>query len=264
MRVFRLLACGAALISAGHALAAEPIGTDRPDFVESSDVVDAGRVQLELGLSFERDRAAGMTRRLRSTPALLRIGLGHGLEARVETDGLLREQSTDTARGITTRNSGSADVSLGLKWHMGNGDASTGMPSTAWLLHLDLDSGSSAFRGSGKRPSLRFVAEWELPGETSIGVMPGLAKDTDDQGKHFTAGILAATISTELSPGWRGFVELAGQRLASKTRGDNVVSFDTGVTYLLNQDMQMDLSLQRGLTRATAELAYGLGWSVRF
>ena len=264
MRNPLLLTAALATVLSCAAQAAEPIATDRPDFVDSSDVVDAGRVQLELGYNLERDRSQGVRSRGRSTPTLLRIGLGHDLEARIETDGLLRVRATDTATGITTRSSGSADTALGLKWHMADGDEKAGTPSMAWLLHLDFASGSSAFRGVGTRPSLRFVAEWELPGETSVGVMPGLVRDTDDQGKAFTAGILAVTASTELAPGWRGFVELAGQRLASKARGGNVVSVDTGVTYLITPDMQVDVSLQRGVTRQTPDLSYGVGFSIRF
>jgi hypothetical protein len=248
----------------GAAQADDAIATDRPDFVESSDVVDAGQVQLEVALNIERDRSGGFKARARSTPTLLRIGLGHALEARVETDGFISARVTDQATGITTRDSGAADVALGLKWHMSDGDEKTGKPSTAWLLHVDLDSGSSAFRGDGKRPSLRFVAEWDLPGETSIGVMPGLARDTDPNGKRFTAGILAVTASTELATHWRGFVELAGQRLASGSRGGNIATFDAGVTYQINNDMQVDLSFQRGLTRYTPDLGAGLGWSIRF
>lgn len=244
--------------------AAEDLSTDRPDFVESSDVLDAGRFQLELGLSFERDREGGVRSRGRSTPALLRIGLGHSLEARIETDGLLRASSTDSSTHLGTRDHGAADVALGLKWHTSDGDEKAGTPSTAWLFHLDLATGSSPFRGQGSRPSVRFVAEWELPRDWSIGVMPGLARDTDPNGKSFVAGILALTASTSLAPGWRGFVELAGERLATKARGGSLVTFDAGLTCKLNADMQWDLSVQRGLTRFTPDLAFGVGLSARF
>ena len=259
------LHCLALLCSLGPAARADDaIATDRPDFVESADVVAAGRVQLETSLSQERDRSGGLKTRTRSTPSLLRIGLGHDVEARLESDGFVSARGSDAATGITTRASGTADLSVGLKWHTSDGDDKVGKPATAWLLHVDLDSGSRAFRGDGKRPSLRFVAEWELPGDTSIGVMPGLARDSDVNGRYFTAGILAVSVSTELATHWRGFVELAGQRLASKSRGGNLASFDAGVTYLINNDMQVDLSFERGLTRFTPDLNVGLGWSIRY
>lgn len=264
MKLLRTLTCLAGAACAAAAQADDGIATDRPDFVESSVVVDKGRVQLELGVNLERSHSAGLRGRVQTTPALLRVGLGHDLEARIETDGMIRARVTDDSTGITTRSSGFSDVSLGLKWHSSDGDEKTGAPSTAWLFHLDMNSGSAPFRGDGVRPSLRFVAEWELPGDTSIGVMPGLARDTDDNGRRFTAGILAVTVSTEIAPGWHAFVELAGQRLASRARGGNLATLDGGVAYLISPDMQVDASFQRGITRNTPFLGLGLGWSIRF
>jgi hypothetical protein len=261
---FRALLAAALALALAPARADEAISTDRPDFVESSDVMDAGRVQLEAGYAIERDRSAGLKSRTRSTPALLRVGLGHELEARIETDGFMQARVTQLGTGITTSQRGMSDVSLGLKWHRQDGDEKSGQPSTAWLLHVDLDSGSAAFRGQGLRPSLRYVAEWELPGDWSVGVMPGVARDSDDSGRHFLAGILAVTASTAIAPHWRGFVEVAGQRLASKSRGGSVVTFDTGLTWTLTPDLQLDLSLQRGLNRDTPDWAGAVGVSVRF
>jgi len=255
-----LLLCAAGL----PVPAADAINTDRPDFVESSDVVDAGRLQIETGVSVERDRSGTLSSRIRSTPTLLRFGLGHELEARIEGDGLLRSRSSDSATGVTSTASGAADVSLGIKWRSAGGDAKTGAPATAWLLHVDVDSGSAAFRGSGLRPSLRFVAEWDLADDWSIGVMPGLMRDTDDNGKHFVAGLFAVTVSTEIAPRWHAFAELAAPRIAPSSRGGTMASFDTGVTYAIGNDMQVDLALLRGLTRQTPDLTVGVGFSIRF
>jgi hypothetical protein len=59
----------------------EPLATDRPDFVESSDVVGAGRFQIETSVAFERSKVDGTREKLRATPTLLRIGIGDTLEA---------------------------------------------------------------------------------------------------------------------------------------------------------------------------------------
>ena len=58
------------------------IATDRPDFVESSDVVGQGRVQIETGFSEERDRSGGVKTKIRTTPTLIRIGVSDTLELR--------------------------------------------------------------------------------------------------------------------------------------------------------------------------------------
>ena len=245
------------------AFAAEAISTDRPDFVESSDVVGAGRIQIEFGLQSEHDTANSIKTKTRTTPTLLRFGLSDSLELRVETDGRTSSRVQD-ATGLQTREGGWADASIGLKWHMADGDETKGVPGMAWLVHLDGDTGSASLRGQGWRPSLRFVAEWDLPNDMSIGVMPGVAASTNANGKSFAAGILAVTVGKAWTPAWRSYVELAGQQIASAANGGSVVTFDTGLTYLVNDSLQLDLSLARGLTHESPRLAWGLGASVRF
>lgn len=240
----------------------EGIGTDRPDFVESSAVVGKGVFQLETSLSHERDKRDGMTTTLRSTPTLLRYGVSETVELRIETDGWLR-QKTSGPPGTTTE-TGTADAALGFKWHLRDGDEATGRPALAVLVHLDLDSGSAAFRGAGKVPSLRGVAEWDLPGDASFGVMPGLAYQKDESGKRFWSGILAATYSRPLAAGLRGFVEIAGQELRAKRYGGNQITFDTGVTYAIDADTQLDASVSLGLNRDTPDRVIAIGFSRRF
>ena len=259
MRHFLLvLACLA--IPPAHA--GDALSTDRPDFVESSDVVGPGHWQIETGLSKERDSSAGAQTRTRTTPTLLRIGLTEALELRFESDGRTSVQTTDSFG--TSRETGWSDASLGFKWRMQEGDAEKGTPGIAWLAHFDIDSGSSAFRGSGVRPSLRVVAEWDLPHDMSVGVMPGIALDSRPDGHRFASGILAVTLGKAWTPRWRTYVEIAGQQLASRRNGGSVVTLDTGLTYLVNDAFQLDLSLQRGITRESPDFAWGVGASIRF
>lgn len=253
--------CLASIFNPAHA-GEDSIATDRPDFVESSDVVGKGRVQIETGFSAERSKADGASSRMSVTPTLLRLGFNEVLEVRVETDGATRSSVSDASG--TQRTSGTSDASLGLKWHMQDGDEATGKPGVAWLLHVDIDSGSGAYRGQGLRPSLRGVAEWELPHGVSVGVMPGIAFDKNDDGKRFAAGIFAVTVGKEWAPTWRTFVELSGQQLASKKNGGNVVTVDAGVTHLITDSLQVDFSVSRGLAADSPDFQWGVGLSIRF
>lgn len=246
-----------------HAEDEEPLATDRPDFVESSDVVGAGRFQIETSVAFERGKADGAREKLRSTPTLLRIGLGDTLEARIETDGALALRSTDE-NGLTTRDKGRADVSFGLKWHMQDGDEATGRPGIGWLAHVDTDSGSRAFRGKGWRPSLRMVAEWDLPGGHSLGVMPGLYVDRDEAGSRYVGGIAAVVFGKSFTDRLRGFVELSGQQLTSGRHGGNVVTGDVGLAYLLTNSVQIDTAASWGMSKAAPDFGWTIGLSVRF
>jgi hypothetical protein len=255
-------AIAAAFIARAHA--DERISTDRPDFVESSDVVGRGRFQLETGVQWERDSSEGVKSRVRTTPTLLRFGVADTLELRVETDGFARSTLDDPGAGTTRTERGFSDVSLGVKWHVRDGDEAKGTPGVAWLLHLDVDSGSAAFRGQGLRPSLRAVAEWDLPHDMSIGVMPGVVLDRRPDGHRFASGILAVTLGKEWTPAWHSFIEVAGRQLAARRNGGSVVTLDAGVAWIVTNDVQLDLSLARGVTSDAPDLQWGVGFSMRF
>lgn len=241
----------------------EPLATDRPDFVESSDVVGAGRFQIETSVAFERSKVDGSREKLRATPTLLRIGLSDTLEARIETDGALYLKTTDET-GLTTRDRGRADVAFGLKWHSHDADEATGQPSIGWLLHVDTDSGSREFRGRGWRPSVRMVAEWDLPGGHSIGLMPGVFVERDDAGSRYVGAIAAVVVGKSFTDRFRGFVELSGQQLARRHHGGNVVTGDIGLAYLLTNSVQIDTAAAWGLSKAAPDFGWTVGLSVRF
>jgi Putative MetA-pathway of phenol degradation len=253
------LALLAATLASPVALA-DALATDRPDFVESSNTVGAGHVQIETSVAYEDDTQSGIDSSTWSTPTLLRIGIGDYWEARVETDGFM-DQELD-GNGIDQSDSGFADVSVGLKWHLpGSEDCG---PSIGFLLHADLETGSDEFKGDGVRPSLRMVAEWELPSDFSFGVMPGVIYDNDEEGERFTAGILGAVLGYAFSDTTRVFGEVAAQQIASNSHGGDIVTFDIGTVHLLSDDSQIDAAASFGLTDETPEWSVTIGYSVRF
>jgi hypothetical protein len=247
---FALAACAAALPAAAND---EPIATDRPDFVESSDVVGKHRLQIESSIALDRDSSAGGRQTLRSTPTLIRFGISDTLELRVESDGVLRQRSA------TGRESGVADTSLGLKWHAL--DAAGGMPSVGVLLHADLSSGSAAFREEGTRPSARVVAEWELPHEMSLGMMPGIAYEKSHGGRVY--GIFGLVLGKSLSERLRTFVEVSSPHIARAAHGGTEAVVTAGAAYLLRKNLQIDTALSRGLNSRTPDHSLTIGLSIK-
>jgi hypothetical protein len=232
----------------------DKIATDRPDFVESSDVVGKGRFQVETSISRERDGSGSQRIHTTATPTLLRAGISETLELRVESDGRIHTSGFDNARGW-------ADTSVGIKWHAL--DAVDNAPSVGVLLHADLATGSRPFRGEGVRPSLRVVGEWDLPADMSLGVMPGLSYETDEDGRRFTNGILGIVVGKEFNARWRGFVELSAPQIARARNGGSQVSFDTGVAYLVNDNCQLDFAVARGLNKRTPDFSWTVGLSFK-
>jgi hypothetical protein len=248
------------LTGLAHASEADKIVTDRPDFVESSNVVGHAIVQIETSVAQDRKKANGLRERTFSTPSLLRVGVSDSVEFRLETDGLMIMHSDGST--ASTSELGYADASLGVKWHAF--DAKGALPSIGFLAHLDLASGSRAFRGDGVRPSLRVAAEWDLPYACSLGVMPGIIRGRDDNGQGFTSAIFGIVLGKEWTEQVRTFVEFAAPQLAAQRHGGTVATYDIGAAYLVSRHWQVDTALSAGLTKQTPTMSWTVGISTRF
>jgi len=252
--MYRPLAALALCCLAAAAQADDAISPDRPDFTNGPDVMASGRWQIETSGAWQRDRADGVTTRLRSTPTLLRLGVGHDLELRLDTDGALRQSNPGA--------SGRGDFGLGFKWLMQDGDDAK--PGLGWLFELRTPSGSGPFKGHGLRPALNFLAQWQLPAGYSLGTMTGLVTDTNDADQRYTAALLSASLGIPLGDKLHGFAEIAGQQLASAHNGGNVFTAGTGLAWQVSSDAQLDAAVFRGLNHNTPDWAWTVGLSLRF
>src|SRR3954470_24252895 len=71
-----------------HAL--DPIDTDGPDFVESSEVVPQGHFQYEVDITAVKNRQSPSESPETSTPALLKWGLTDTFELRIAPEGYVK------------------------------------------------------------------------------------------------------------------------------------------------------------------------------
>lgn len=213
------------------------IDTDGPDFVDSSEAVGKDRFQIEQELVSERDRRNAVLRRTMSTPTLMRYGISETVELRLEGDTRVRETTSNS--GINTTISGHGDLGMGLKWHSQDRDEARNVPAISSILQLDTPSGSREFRGRGIRPSLRSIITWDLPHEFSLGMMPGLARDSRADGHRFTSGILGISLAKRLTERFRVFVESSTSQFARAENGGVVSAWDIGTAYLLTNDWQL-------------------------
>jgi len=239
----------------------EPLVSDRPDLVETSEVVGRGRVQLETGLLVERERGADERARTYSTPTMLRVGLTDAVELRIESEGRTVRHSRDTESGVRATSAGYADTAIGVSWHLQ--DAQGMRPSLAVLASAELPTGSTLLRGVGLRPSLRVVGEWELPGELALGVMPGLAVEHEGDSERRTYGIFGVVLEKAFSARLHGFADIALPRIAHGRDGGTQASVDVGAAWFLSNDCQIDTMFSRGLNSRTPYAAFTLGLSIR-
>src|SRR4051812_42226261 len=137
----------------------KPITTDRPDFTEASSTVGLGRVQLEAGYTYTRDRFAGTTRVDHSFPeALLRIGLfADWFELRLGQN----YHSTRTVFGPPTEHlSGPDDFYVGTK--LGLAEQRAYLPELAVILQATLPTGTRGLTTERVLPGANFLYGWEV------------------------------------------------------------------------------------------------------
>ena len=72
------------------AAVSQSIGTDRPDFVESSSTVGKGSVQIEGSVAFDETETLGAEIENFTTPFLFRVGVADSWELRLESDWFIR------------------------------------------------------------------------------------------------------------------------------------------------------------------------------
>ena len=235
----------------------QTIGTDRPDFVESSSTVGKGSVQIEGSVAFDETKTDATEVENFTTPFLFRVGIADNWELRLESDWFIRSTEEVGVSEVTTQ--GVSDFAVGVKWAFFAPETGNA-PDMAALVHADLPTGSGRFQGDGTRPSLRVVAEWALEGDWGIGIMPGIVYDRAGD-KRFASGIFGAVVGKGLTDSFRAFVELAFEQIAKDQYAGNVGFVDFGGTFLLNPRWQLDAAGIVGITDQAIDYGFTLGLS---
>ncbi len=208
--------------------AQQAIETDRPDFTEAASVVRARGVQLEAGYAVEPGNDLAEA----AVEALVRVGLGHQVEARL---GWL-----DAHR-----------ASLGVKVHLGGSDDR----GLAFLAGASLPRNGSA----GDRrvtPVLQLTGSRSF-GRVALGAMSGLTLTGGEVGAGFVQTVVVAP---ELVGPLSGFVEYAAEFGGAAPA---VHLGHAGLTLGVAADVQLDLHAAIPLGDAGSGLV-GAGAAFRF
>lgn len=250
-----------AVPAVGADSAAPPLITDRPDVTESSEVVGRGLVQVEMGYSFFRFEDGDARLDLSAFPGtLVRVGLHDRVELRVEWAGYLSE-SLDS--GLSSReDSGWGNAALGAKIKLREEKGAA--PELSLLVDAIIPSGSKSFRAERIDPAIRFAGSHTLSERLGLGYNVGFGALTieEDSGDTDTLGLgrYSLALGIGLSERWGTFVEVFG---FMPTTGGPAHSLDSGLTYLVTRNVQLDISGGLGLNDRAEDWFVGAGISFR-
>lgn len=243
------------------------LSTDRPDQTESPYTVDAGHFQVELDfLNYTRDHdtagGADVLRRDWSVaPMNLKLGLTNRVDLQLMVDPYVSSRVEDRAAGTAEKVSGFGDVTTRLKINFwGNDGGRTAfamMPFVKWPLS------ASDVRNGETEGGVIFILGFELPGGWGSAAMTELDFVSDGTGGRDTEWINTITFAHDLTSrlgGYLEFVAVTGDAPGFKWQGQ----FDAGLTYALNEDTQLDLGCNFGLTASAPDYQPFVGLSRRF
>ena len=220
----------------------QAIITDRPDQTESSSTLSRGSFQLETGLFLE---TTPTIKNFNINNTLLRLGLVKNLELRLVAsfDRVDIKESTEHFQGM-------GDLEIGLKYRIAQGKV-----EIAYLGHLVLPTGHDRFTNGTAGVVNRILVAHDLTEKISIGYNLGFDYfDSQNYALTYTCAI-----GIPLSDKLGGFVELYGE---SPTFDDVLVNTDFGLTYLLQENLQLDLSYGIGLTEDFNFISTGVSWLI--
>ncbi len=254
---------------ARNALGNEPpaeLVTDRPDQTESAAVVGKGSTQIETGwLLTHSDRSGEETDTQEIPGTLVRIGVSRRVELRLGWAGQIDfESDVRGPTGRRSRSSGSGDASLGVKVRLV--DERGRRPEIAVLAGTSLPVGSRDFSTHREDPSFRFSLAHTLSESVSLGYNLGLewesTRQADGGFSTTSRGIYTVALGFGITDRLGAFVEVFGD-VAASARGGPAHLADGGFTYLLRDNLQLDIAAGVGLNDRADDWFVGLGLTLR-
>lgn len=233
----------------------EALITDRPDFTESAQTVPAGRVQIEGGVTFER---AGSAKATTFGETLIRIATGKKSELRIGVPSYLSIRDG-------ARNSGLDDGSLGAKFALAPGSGfGFKRPALAILVGTSVPSGARRIAARTYAPEVKLVAAVDLNERFSFATNLGVARPTDGS-ERFTQFIGTASFACGVSERVGAYLEGFAFSKTDAT-GNSARFLNTGLTYLVNPDFQLDARVGLGVNNDVSgpDFFYGIGLARRF
>ena len=208
------------------------ISTDRPDQTEGTHVLKNGDFQIESGWTFNSDGG--------SLNNLLRIGTFKGIELRFSTNLIsVHEDMTGLFPSLD-------NLEFGAKFKIL--DKKETLTKISFLSHLSVSTEYSDNSGGLLN---RILVSHELSESFELAYNLGYSKYFEQDN-----GLLVYSLVVAKSFGNLGaFVEIFG---------DSYSNWDLGITYLIKDNLQADISYGQGINNELSYLSIGAAWNFSF
>lgn len=236
-------------------VALKPFETDRPDMTEASSTVPQGYLQVETGgfyQTFEKNQIK--TENFTYNTTLVRYGLSNNFELRLGWN--LQEDVTQiNGQKLDNVSSGISPLLLGMKVYIT--EEKGWIPEISLIGHVFLPfTASTDYRPETTGVDFRFSLAHTLSEKSSLGYNLGMAWGNDSPEASY---IYTIAYGYSISEKLGAYVELYGD-LPEDIKAIHL--WDAGLTYLISNDLQLDMSFGTSITEGQ-DLLISAGLSFR-
>jgi hypothetical protein len=245
------------------------MSTDRPDLTESPFTVDAGHYQVEMDFwnrTIDRSRDSGLDLRTIDTayaPVNVKVGLTNSMDLQIVLEPYLETLTRNVATGaVLDKNHGVGDVTARLKINFwGNEGGGTAL---AIMPFIKLPTNSRGMGNNHVEGGVILPYSFSVFGGIDVGVMTEVDMERNSSDTGYNAVFVnTATAGIDLTDRIGMYTEIATSK-SSEQGARWAVSFDTGVTFAITPNVQLDAGINVGLTSAAPDLNPFVGLSFRF
>lgn len=227
-------------------LKAQQIQTDRPNETESPSVVPAGRLQLESGFHYEKEDG---TQTVESPQAVLRYGFFRNAELRFETAFQFTREDGQAQLGIKPS-------ALGIKYHVMNHKGI--LPDLAVLGRLYIPwMADKAYKEEHYSSEVRVLAQHEISSRAHLGYNAGVQWASENRQPEY---MYALSADHALTKKIKLVLEAYGTVVSHHHARNNA---DVALLFLLDPDVQLDLTAGTNLMYAGSQKFAAAGFSIR-
>jgi hypothetical protein len=246
------------LVAVGHAAEFQrELAADRPDTTESPYTVEAGRFQVESSFwAYGRDKTGGIETQ---TWTIAETNFKIGLAADHDLQFVVRPYVRESRRGFANSDAeGFGDVEVRWKWNLWGND---GGPSALGLMPFVSVPTRTAVSGGEWEGGAILTYATELPADWGLGVQGEIDRVWDDDSRRHEWDFLhSIVVGRDLMDRVGFYLEYFGVAGARSYEAN----LSAGLTWVLGDDVQLDLGGVYGLNDAAEDYSVFQGITFRF
>lgn len=240
------------------------LAPDRPDKTDGPYTVDAGHFQWEMDFAnyTTTDNDGLKLNAWNVAPFKFRVGLLDNVEFQVSYDSYLNIFTRNDLTGTTSRQSGFGDLTPRFKINLwGNNGGSTAF-SLFPFVKFPMNTaglGNNAIEGGLGLPlAIKLPHDFDLGLETVAGIFQN-DRDSEYHADFANSITLDHSLAGKLSAYLEFFSDISTERHAAW-----IGTVDTGLEYMLSENVQLDCGCNFGVTHAAAAYNPFAGITIRF